>query len=349
MNGPSVSPRVLDDFSAYLDVTGADLIACRDWINQGDAYRQWPQAKGNGRGFRLITSPRKELKKVQRRLLRRLLYGVQIHGSAHGFTQGRSILTNAAAHRDNKARTIFGIDLKGAFPSVSEDRVRNTMWHPVARFLRTQTSGRVVAEAISGVLNVLVKLCCHNGCLPQGSPTSPALLNIALLELDRQLTDLARRFGLRMTRYADDITFSTSAAQIPCAFVDELRGIIGNTGWTLNQNKTVYLRRGTGREMEITGIVLQEDGRFTVPTKRLVRYEDLMLELLDGRSLSEHDEAVARGIIVYVSQVYGGHLPRRLGHLWKCTRQKFRLQPPKPRARVDVNFYMPDVPSLRRN
>ncbi|MCS6834005.1 MAG: reverse transcriptase domain-containing protein, partial [Flammeovirgaceae bacterium] len=65
---------------------------------------------------------------------------------------------------------------------------------------------------------LLASLCTHpleiegeiKTVLPQGSPTSPTLTNILCRKLDRRLTGLANRFGATYTRYADDITFSSS-------------------------------------------------------------------------------------------------------------------------------------------
>ena len=45
-------------------------------------------------------------------------------------------------------------------------------------------------------------------CLPQGSPASPALTNVACIRLDRRLSKYAINNGWRFTRYADDLTFS---------------------------------------------------------------------------------------------------------------------------------------------
>jgi RNA-directed DNA polymerase len=49
------------------------------------------------------------------------------------------------------------------------------------------------------------------GHLPQGAPTSPLLANLAVFDLDCELTALAKSNGMVYTRYADDIVISSSA------------------------------------------------------------------------------------------------------------------------------------------
>lgn len=48
------------------------------------------------------------------------------------------------------------------------------------------------------------------GVLPQGAPSSPMLSNLVAYKLDEELFSFAQRNGFVYTRYADDITFSTS-------------------------------------------------------------------------------------------------------------------------------------------
>ncbi|WP_133755298.1 reverse transcriptase domain-containing protein [Naumannella halotolerans] len=51
--------------------------------------------------------------------------------------------------------------------------------------------------------------------LPQGSPTAPALANLACFRLDRRLAGYAERSGLVYTRYVDDLTFSGARCAVP--------------------------------------------------------------------------------------------------------------------------------------
>jgi len=94
--------------------------------------------------------------------------------------------------------------------------------------------------------------------LPQGAPTSPALANLATWHLDVRLTALAKSFGARYTRYADDLAFSGDqgfSARI-VAFLAAVRSIANDEGFALNSRKSRIMRRG-GRQ-RVTGIVVND-------------------------------------------------------------------------------------------
>jgi RNA-directed DNA polymerase len=71
---------------------------------------------------------------------------------------------------------------------------------------------------------VCAQICTHRNGLPQGAPTSPILSNYIASQLDRRLSRIARENGLRYSRFADDITFSTSRAQFPTSVLRVLDG-----------------------------------------------------------------------------------------------------------------------------
>ena len=94
--------------------------------------------------------------------------------------------------------------------------------------------------------------------LPQGAPTSPVITNMICDKLDRRLGGLAKRFGLRYTRYADDITFSSmhNVYQKNSEFRKELQRIIKGQGFTINDSKTRLQKKGS--RQEVTGIVVSD-------------------------------------------------------------------------------------------
>ncbi|NDC59484.1 MAG: RNA-dependent DNA polymerase, partial [Alphaproteobacteria bacterium] len=104
--------------------------------------------------------------------------------------------------------------------------------------------------------------------MPQGAPTSPVLSNFIATALDRRLTRLARDNGVRYSRYADDITFSTSQNAFPVGIVafeqnaekrtpivgEALGKAIAESGFQVNFGK---VRLQTRHERQsVTGLVV---------------------------------------------------------------------------------------------
>lgn len=94
--------------------------------------------------------------------------------------------------------------------------------------------------------------------LPQGAPTSPILTNIVCQKLDFLLTGVAKRFGLKYSRYADDITFSSmhNVYQNESEFLKELHRIIAEQNFHIKGNKTRLQKDGYRKE--VTGLLVND-------------------------------------------------------------------------------------------
>ena len=219
-------------------------------------YRQFKIKKKSG-GFRQITAPRNRsfmmlLQSVNEIL--KAMYTPSEH--AMGFTEDRSVVTNADAHKGQNY--VFNIDLKDFFPSVEQPRIWKRLQlapfnfsNPIANVLAGLCSMREVRKDANGKDYFAY-------VLPQGAPTSPIITNMICDTLDRRLAGLAKRFGLHYTRYADDITFSSmhNVYAEKGYFRKELDRIIKNQGFTINEAKTRLQKLG-GRQ-EVTGIIVSE-------------------------------------------------------------------------------------------
>ena len=172
------------------------------------SYSHFTIAKRNGTA-RQIWSPIPRLKFVQRWILHNILNNLMTHGAAHGFVRGKSIVTNAAVHSNSEL--LIKLDVKDFFPNVSWRRVKGVFRHTgypeqiatLLALLCTESPRQVVQQD-----GITYYVALGDRALPQGAPTSPALTNIVCLNLDRRLTGLAEKLGLRYSRYADDLTFS---------------------------------------------------------------------------------------------------------------------------------------------
>ena len=167
--------------------------------------------------------------------------------SAMGFAEGRSVVDNAKMHVGH--HYVFNIDLKDFFPSIPQARV----------WARLQLAPFKFSKEIA---NVIAGLCCHidtetKRCvLPQGAATSPLLTNAICDQLDRRMRGVAKRFGLHYSRYADDMTFSSmhNVYQENSEFRIEIKRIIEEQGFSMNEKKTRLLR--DGERQEVTGLTV---------------------------------------------------------------------------------------------
>lgn len=205
-------------------------------------YRIFKIPKRTPGEMREIKSPDKGLLRVQRLLLTCLTAAfTTCDEAAHGFVAGRSILTNAQPHAGR--RFVLNLDLKDFFTSTHYGRVESVL--KLTPFSLSPIVARLVAN-----------LCCDNGYLPQGAPTSPLLTNAVCQRLDRRLRQLAKRYQATYTRYADDLTFSSQRPVFREVFYAELQRILVEEGYRENPKKR-RLQFPNDRQ-EVTGIVVNE-------------------------------------------------------------------------------------------
>lgn len=169
-----------------------------------------------------------------------------------GFTYGRSIVDNAKAHLGQNY--ILNLDLKDFFPSIKQARVWKRLQLAPFNFPMD------VASVMAGLCSIKKEY--EDGTkeyiLPQGAPTSPVLTNIVCERLDHRLLGVAKRFNLRYTRYADDMTFSSmhSVLNIGGEAYQEIIKVIEEQGFIVNQEKTRLQKLGA--RQEVTGLILSE-------------------------------------------------------------------------------------------
>jgi RNA-directed DNA polymerase len=278
-------------------------------------YR-WLRKRG-GRA-RLIEAPKFRLKQAQRRILRSIVAAVPSSEAAHGFKAGTSILTHALEHAGH--RVLVRMDLAEFFPSISGARVTaifHMMGYPerVAKLLAALTTNAVPSSVFGvpeayGVDPWLWSLLSSRH-LPPGAPSSPALANLCSFRLDRRLAGLAKGFGARYGRYADDLTFSggrdferrteTFTALVTAVAVEE--------GFRVNARKTRIMRAGVRQKM--TGLVVNE--RPNISRDDYDRLKAIIHNCVRFGPASQNREARPdfrahlRGRIAFVRMVHAAH------------------------------------------
>jgi len=282
-------PRWLEHFGLPLLKTPSDLadwlsvpLGSLNWLSgryrEGgrpnltqDAHYHFRVVPKRSGGVRLLEAPKPQLKAIQHRILRDILDNVTVHPQAHGFSKGRSIVTNAGPHVGR--RIILKYDLENFYPSVRYNRV-------VAIFRSLGFSrevgiwlARLTTSALPWNMTGIPELASLINAgrrsqhwdfyrlygsrhLPQGAPTSPALANLSAYSLDVRLSGLAHKFEANYTRYADDITFSGSRqfAGALSDFIPLLERIVRDERFVVHKGKRRVLRNNQ-RQM-VAGVVV---------------------------------------------------------------------------------------------
>ncbi len=207
--------------------------------NVDTLYHSFQIPKKSG-GLRTINAPTKSLKFIQQCLALILQGSYQPSYSVNGYVTGRSVVSNARVHTNKKF--VLNIDLENFFPSITFGRVQTVLQ------LKPVLAKPKVAQMITN-------LCCHQGVLPQGAPTSPILSNLICWRLDRRIESLVKGYEISYTRYADDLTFSTDLP-FQNGFLGQLDEIIKAEGFTINLEK-VRLQLKNNRQ-EVTGLSVNE-------------------------------------------------------------------------------------------
>lgn len=244
------------ELANFLQIRLRDLTMLA-YSNKITVYKEFRLPKKDPSKERTISASIGLLKRVQKQLLVEFTKLYSPPNSTHGFVPECSTVTNALHHV--RKSCVVNIDLENFFPSISGGRIHGLFLKEPFCFPEE-------------VANTLTNLVCHNGTLPQGAPTSPILSNFICRKLDKQLSSYAHTHKLAYTRYADDITFSsTNRSAINSVIIediftgvltvsDPINEIITKNGFRINESKTSMMRKGT--RQVVTGIVVNKKCNF---------------------------------------------------------------------------------------
>ena len=230
---------------------------------------------------RVIHAPRVALKVIQKWFGHHLAEVVKPANCVFGFVKGQSAIKAAALHC--RSNWVYSIDIEDFFPSTSIKKV--------VEALVSLGYPRHGAE-LAG------KLCCYDGGLSQGSPASPVLSNLVFREADGKLMALAQEYGLRYSRYADDIVFSGQEA-FPTELPQKAKSVIQLNGWKVSPEKEWLSKRPN--RLKVHGLLVHgERPRLTKGYRNKVR---AFKHLLEANRISPEDEARIRGHLSYAKSV----------------------------------------------
>lgn len=319
--------RLINFLSLWLNISIADLIVLQHTAENGKAYRQKKISKGKGKEKRTLWVPKSEIKSIQRQILKYFLRFIPIHYAASSF-DGKSFKSNAQFH-SGFAKSIYQLDLRHAFPSVTRKRVlahlRGPFYHQINKF-----GFPLSDEEQLFLLQSMVDLVVYQNAIPQGAPTSPYLLNIVCFKLDKEITvalsELAKEtdISMRYSRYVDDITISAEQEKAISEKIRKaIKKIIVECNFRPHKEKEYYIPSlSKAKSASVTGLNIHPDGRLTIADQKLDKYRaklNKIKQALQRGGLSPQLIGSAHGIIGYLKQVYGQKLPSKVREITEKT------------------------------
>ncbi len=252
-------------------------------------YKRYKINKKNG-GKRVIYHPTAKVKSIQYIIKSVLLDELIPSDIAVGYRKDLKSPLKIIAEGHKNYNYAIRIDFKDFFPSLKFSDFKNSI---ESNYLTE------ISENEWDLLKFFLFIN-ENGdwFLPIGSPTSPVISNIILKTIDERIRETSKKIDpdSHVTRYADDIVFSTNKKDTCKLFLDEFKKLINSIvspKLTLNDSKTAFMSKGNKKL--INGIVITPDRKISLGRhyKRFIRkcvfdYLNRKLTLMTVNQLAGH-------------------------------------------------------------
>ncbi|MEN4927500.1 retron St85 family RNA-directed DNA polymerase [Erwinia billingiae] len=282
----------LDKLANYLEKSVPYLI--KNYISAPREYKVFYIDKKNSPEKREVAQPSKEIKEIQRAIVKTLLIDIPIHNCAKAYTKNSSIFDNALPHKDKEF--LLKMDFRNFFPSIK----------PSDFLYFLEKNGLVFGSFESTIItNYLfwrrkgerkLSLCI-------GAPSSPIISNIIMHDIDSEISSYCEKEEISYTRYADDLTFSAENIEKLETVYDFISNLIIRTEHPkllINKDKTRYI--GKGRSKRVTGVVITHEGELGVG-RYLRKKIRAMVYLYSQKKLRKKDIPYLHGMLSHINKI----------------------------------------------
>ncbi|AVU32929.1 RNA-directed DNA polymerase [Serratia marcescens] len=257
-------------------------------------YKIYDIAKRNSDEMRRIAHPSKELKFIQRIIVKELSDLLPIHECAYAYRPGRGIKENALFHSKNSY--LLKLDLSNFFNSLT----------PKIFFSECKRNNIFFDEDDTSIISNCLFYREHRKAslkLSVGAPSSPFISNAIMYSFDKRIEEVCNNKGVSFTRYADDMTFSTNTKNVLVGFdriVKEVLFDIFKDAIFLNNDKTIFSSKAHNRH--ITGVTISNDDNISLGRDRK-RYISSAIHHFSLDKLSENEIEKLKGLLAFAEHI----------------------------------------------
>lgn len=263
-------------------------------IRSPHTYKVYSIPKRSG-GTRTIAQPAKETKFLQRWLINNIFEDLPLHECATAYKKNSSIKKNADAHKNNIY--IFKYDFRDFFSSINEtDLIQHFTKYLINNI--SENDIRLVAR-----LSCIFNKQSQARVLSIGAPSSPLLSNSVMFDFDCEVSNWCNNNGFVFTRYADDITISTSKKGNSLLLNEYVSKAIFNLSYPkiqLNSDKTIHLSKKHQRR--VTGLIITNENQLSIGrfTKRKI---SALIHQFKLAKLSNDDTFYLQGLLGFAKNI----------------------------------------------
>jgi len=284
---------IVDEVSDYLGLE-------RDTINSmcnraPTTYKRYEVSKASG-GQRVIYQPSRKTKSLQYALIELYLEDLNVNDVATAYRRGVKSPQLKTAEQHSNYSFSLRIDFEDFFYSIEPDDLYSCL----------QRNGVQLVQRDEEFLRDALFIKHHDQFkLAIGAPSSPSISNAVMYPLDEQMRSESLIIDPEsaLTRYADDVVFSTNIKGACNDFLDRANEIldgVDSPNLTLNTSKTSFMSRGNRRV--IAGLVICPDGRISIGRSKKRYIRKLLHEFQLGR-LDPDQQKSLQGYLAYILDV----------------------------------------------
>ncbi|MFH4733218.1 retron St85 family RNA-directed DNA polymerase [Vibrio diabolicus] len=260
------------------------------------SYARFTIPKKDG-SQRLIYQPSMAIRALQKVVYDEVLDKLPVHDACYAYRKKRSLKDHANVHKNNNY--LLRIDLKDFFESITRSDIEKYCHESISK---------IFPHFDEEDFTLMTNIICRKDTITIGSVTSPSLSNSICYTLDERISRLAKSHGVKYTRYADDMFFSTSKKNILCIIQKGVSGIINNLEYptlTINKKKTKHSSKKN--KMSVTGVVITLDKKLSIgrDKKRFIREQ-----VYKWSSLSSEEKSYLSGYLSFVKSIEPSYINR---------------------------------------
>jgi len=202
-------------------------------------------------------SPSKELKDFQK-FLNLFIFELLPLNQNIVFSYRKGVNAQDAVSPHKNSKYILSTDIKSFFASINTSKLKELILVNKNNFL-------ILPSDIEEYIDTIMNIATYNGILPVGAPTSPAISNGYLFDLDNALQSYCLQNEIIYTRYSDDFIFSSETKEPLLKILPVITKMFTNLGFetfTLNESKTKLQQRGS--KIALLGLVITPQAYVTV-------------------------------------------------------------------------------------